>query len=98
MEIIGNLWVKFDTEQVSPVFQKREFVLLVTEEPKYPQYIKFQLTQEKCCLMDRIAPGQPISVKFNLVGKKWTNTKGYFKGQTTYFNVLEAWKITSLSR
>ena len=90
MEIIGNLWVKFDTEHVSPIFQKRIFVLLVTEDARQPQYIKFQLTQEKCCLLDMIAPAQPLSVKFNLVGKKWTNTKGCYKGGTTYFNVLEA--------
>lgn len=82
-EIEGTLYKKFDTEQKTDSFKAREFVLL-TENEKYPQYLKFQLTQDSCSLIDRFEEKQKIKVSFDLRGREW-NEK--------FFTNLHAWKI-----
>ena len=90
LTISGKLFKTFDTMTVgSNGFQKREFVLEVTDNPQYPQLVKFELSQDKCSLIDGFQPGEPIDVKFNLRGREWTNPKG----ETVYFNTLSPWAI-----
>src|SRR5690606_33401473 len=79
----------FDTARVSDKFQKREFVVEYAENPSYPEYIKFELIQDKCDLIDSFKVNQPIQVHFNLKGRKWTDPQGSVK----YFNTLQAWKL-----
>lgn len=86
----GTLKLKNDTVQVSDKFMKREFVV-TDEDTMYPQDIQFQLTQDKCALIDHVNPGDVIEVSFNLRGKEWVNPKG----ETKYFNTLDAWRIES---
>jgi hypothetical protein len=88
MDITGILKVKEEAQQVSDKFRKREFVL-TDNSSQYPQHISFQLTQDKCNLIDAIAVGSEIKVHFNLRGREWTSPKGEVK----YFNTLEAWRI-----
>lgn len=88
MDITGILKVKGEAEQVSEKFRKREFVL-TDNSSQYPQHISFQLTQDKCGLIDAIAVGSTIKVHFNLRGRMWESPKGEVK----YFNTLEAWRI-----
>lgn len=87
MKVTGVLKVKRDTQQVSEKFSKREFVLTTSGE--YPQDILFQLTQDKCSLIDGFNVGQSLEVSFNLRGREWTNQQF----EVMYFNTLEAWKI-----
>lgn len=89
MEVSGKLHVVMDTQEVSASFKKREFVLLISENPQYPQYVTFQLVQEKCVLVDAYQPGAEVTVLFNLRGRQWTSPQG----ETKYFNTLEAWSI-----
>ncbi|RMD72725.1 MAG: DUF3127 domain-containing protein [Bacteroidetes bacterium] len=84
-EIVGKLYKKFDTEVKSERFQAREFVLLVEDGP-YPQYVKFQLTQERCNLIDQYEEGDLIKVHFDLRGREW---------QGKFFTNLNAWRIES---
>ncbi len=86
-EIEGKLHKKFDTEQKSERFQAREFILLLTDS-RYDQYIKFQLTQDRCDLIDPVAEGSDIKVHFDLRGREWNGR---------YFTNLNAWKIESAS-
>ena len=72
---------------VNDKFQKREFV--VTSDGDYPQHVSFQLTQDRCDMLDTAIPGNKITVHFNLRGREWTSPQGEVK----YFNTLEAWKI-----
>jgi hypothetical protein len=88
MDITGILKVKMDTQQVSEKFKKREFVI-TDNSSQYPQVIAFQLTQDKCNLIDQYKIGDEIKVHFNLRGREWTSPKGEVK----YFNTLEAWRI-----
>lgn len=88
MDITGILKLKNDTQQVSDKFKKREFVI-TDNSSQYPQHVLFQLTQDKCNLLDQYGVGSEIKVHFNLRGREWTNPQGEVK----YFNSLEAWRI-----
>lgn len=88
MDITGILKVKSEAQQVSEKFKKREFVL-TDNSSQYPQHVSFQLTQDKCNLIDSYNVGAEIKVHFNLRGREWTSPQGEIK----YFNTLEAWRI-----
>lgn len=82
-EIEGKLVKKFDTEQKTDTFKAREFVI-ETKDDKYPQLLKFQLTQDRCDIIDSFEEDQTIRVHFNLRGREW-NEK--------YFTNLNAWRV-----
>ena len=81
-ETEGILYKVFDTESKTPSFQAREFV--IKSEGDYPQFIKFQLTQDRCDLIQNFEEGQKIKVHFDLRGREW-NEK--------FFTNLNAWRI-----
>lgn len=81
-EIVGRLHKKFETESKTATFQAREFVIEV--DGNYPQFVKFQLTQDKCSLIDKYNEGDSIRVHFDLRGREW---------QGKYFTNLNAWRI-----
>lgn len=87
-ETTGTLKVKMDTQVVSEKFSKREFVLTTDAGSNYPQHVTFQLTQEKCNLIDSFQPGDEMKVSFNVRGREWNGPNGI-----RYFNTLEAWRI-----
>ena len=90
-KLSGTVKKVFPTVQVSEKFSKREFV--VTESSSmYPQDILFQLTQDKCSMLDGVNVNDSIEVSFNLRGREWTNPQGEVK----YFNSLDAWRIDRL--
>lgn len=89
MNIVGKLHLKKDTEQVTATFRKREFVIEFAENPEYPQFILFQLVQDRVELIDGYQEGAMLDVSFNLRGRSWTSPQG----DTRYFNSLEAWRI-----
>lgn len=89
-EVIGKLYKKFDTVQIKETFKKREFVLEI-EDGNYPQYIKFQLIQDKCNVLDPFSEGNEVKVHFNLKGRPYNNRQG----GVTYFTNLNAWRIES---
>jgi hypothetical protein len=82
-EIEGKLHKKFETENKTATFQAREFVIIISED-NYPQYIKFQLTQDRCALIDDYEEGKPIKVHFDLRGREWNDK---------YFTNLNAWRL-----
>ena len=91
-KLTGALKVINATNQVSEKFSKREFVI-TDGSSMYPQDIMFQLTQDKCNLLDGLTVGQSVEVSFNLRGREWINPEG----EARYFNSLEAWRITPQS-
>lgn len=82
-EIEGKLHKKYDTEKKSESFQTREFVLS-DESSQYPNFVKFQLTQDRVSILDPIPEGTTIKVYFDLRGREW---------QGKYFTNLQAWRI-----
>ena len=81
-ETEGILHKKFDTENKTASFQAREFV--IRHEGNYPQFIKFQLTQDRCDIINDYNEGDQIKVSFDLRGREWNDK---------YFTNLNAWKI-----
>lgn len=86
-DVQGKMHEIFDEQQVSDKFRKREFVLEIPDG-SYTQFIKFQLTQDKCSLLDQFKIGDDVKVAFNLSGKPFTKN-----GTTMYFTNLGAWRI-----
>ncbi len=86
-DVQGRLHEIFDEQQISEKFKKREFVLEIPDGA-YTQYIKFQLTQDKCNVLDQFKIGDDVKVAFNLSGKPFTKN-----GTTMYFTNLGAWRV-----
>lgn len=90
-DITGRLIEKYDTQRVSDRFSKREFVVEKKETAgtsEFVENIKFQLTQDKCDLIENLQIGDEVKVSFNIRGRRWEKN-----GQVSYFNNLEAWRI-----
>lgn len=81
----GVLHVKYEPEQKSEKFTSRDFILKIEgNKPEYPEYIKFQMIQDRCELIDNIDEGTEIEVSFDLKGKAWNDK---------WFTNLQAWKV-----
>ena len=79
------------TTTVSDKFKKRDITLKSQDE--YPQYITFQLVQDKCDLANNLKPGDVVELKYNLRGRRWEAQDGTIK----YFNTIEAWTMSLTS-
>ena len=62
-EITGKLHAIFDTAQVSERFTKREFVVELTDNPKYPQLVQFQLTGDRVTQLDGMNVGDEVKAQ-----------------------------------
>ena len=82
-EIEGKLHKVFPTESKTETFQAREFVI-ETSSGNYNQFIKFQLVQDRCGLVDDMSEGEMIKVHFDLRGREWNGK---------YFTNLNAWRV-----
>lgn len=89
MQIQGKIHAAFDAEQVTQRFRKREFVLELDGTSRYPQYVMFQLTGDRCEALDGHGVGDEVRLEFSLRGREWTSPKG----DVRYFNSLEVWSI-----
>ena len=56
---------------------------------KYPQFVLFQLTGDRCNLLDSFRVGDEVRVTFNVRGREWRSPQG----ETKYFNSLDVWKL-----
>ena len=72
----GKLHAKMDVQQITDTFRKREFVLEYADNPMYPQYVKFELIQDRVTLVDSVEVGDKIEVTFNLRGRQWKLSSG----------------------
>lgn len=81
----GKIYKILDAQRVNDKLTKREFVLEI-QDGQYPQMVKFELTNEKCDLLDRFSVGETVSVRFYLRGREWVNPKG----EVVFFNSLSA--------
>lgn len=87
--IQGKLYKVNDAEQVTPRFRKRELVVELEGDTRYPQLVLFQLTGKRCEMADGFREGDEIELEFSLRGREWTAKNGDVK----YFNSLEIWKL-----
>lgn len=89
IETTGKLHTIFETKQVSQRFTKREFVVELADNPKYPQTVLFQLSGDRCSMLDDMRVGDEVRIEFSLRGREWRSPNGEVK----YFNSLDVWKI-----
>lgn len=90
-EISGKIIDISPVNQVSDKFKKREFVIEKKEtggSAVFIDYIKFQLVQDKCDLINESFLNEDVKIWFNLKGNKWERD-----GKINYFTNLDAWKI-----
>jgi hypothetical protein len=88
-EIIGIIQEIYETMTFESGFQKREFVLNVSDNPDYPKYPKFEMTKDKVDFLDKYKVGDQVKVKFGLGGNRWDKPDG----TTQYFTSLSAFYI-----
>ena len=94
-EIIGKVIDISPVNQVSDKFKKREFVIEKKEAggaAVFIDYIKFQLIQDKCDLINDSFLNEDVRIWFNLKGNKWERD-----GKINYFTNLDAWKVEKTS-
>ena len=89
LKATGKLHVVYETKQISDRFSKREFVVELADNPRYPQLVMFQLTGERCSQLDGFGVGDEVEIDFSLRGREWRSPKG----ETKYFNSLDVWTI-----
>ncbi|MGI5913977.1 MAG: DUF3127 domain-containing protein [Bacteroidales bacterium] len=95
-EIEGKIVEILPVNQVSDKFRKREFVVEKKESGNtalFIDYIKFQLLQDKCDIIDDSFLNANVKVYFNIKGNKWERD-----GNVKYFTNLDAWKIEILDQ
>ncbi|MGE5419058.1 MAG: DUF3127 domain-containing protein [Chloroflexota bacterium] len=93
-EISGKVIDISPVNQVSDKFKKREFVIERKEtggSAVFIDYIKFQLVQDKCDLINESYLNGEVKVTFNIKGNKWERD-----GKVNYFTNLDAWKLERL--
>jgi hypothetical protein len=94
-EITGRIIDILPVNQVSDKFRKREFVIEKKESggsAVFVDYIKFQLVQDKCDLINESFLNEEVKIWFNLKGNRWEK-----EGRINYFTNLDAWKIEKMS-
>ncbi len=89
MEALGRIHATFDTQQVTERFRKREFVVELADNPRYPQFVMFQLTGDRCEQLEGFSVGDEVRVEFSLRGREWKSPQGELK----YFNSLDVWTL-----
>ncbi|HOU30391.1 MAG TPA: DUF3127 domain-containing protein [Bacteroidales bacterium] len=94
-EITGKIIDILPVVNVSDRFRKREFVIEKKDAGGgivFVEYIKFQLVQEKCDIIDDSFLNEEVKVYFNIKGNRWEKD-----GRVSYFTNLDAWKIEKIS-
>ena len=88
-ETSGRLHAVYETKQVTERFRKREFVVELGDNPRFPQFVQFELTGDRCEQLDDYKVGDEVRVEFSLRGREWKSPRG----ETKYFNSLDVWTL-----
>ncbi len=84
-ELSGKIKLIQDPQTFASGFTKREMVVIV-EDGKYPQEINLEFVQDKAALLDKLQPGQSVTVSFDIRGREYNGR---------YFNNLQGWRVTT---
>jgi len=82
-KLTGTITHIFETQTFPSGFRKREFVVK-ENDGKYPQSIKFEITKDKCSVLDRYDVGDIACVSYNIQGSEYNGK---------FFVNLQAWRI-----
>lgn len=92
MQIRGVLDVIEETTMVSDSFSRRGFVVVSQNNLERMEYIKFELHNTKCSLLDSYKIGDKLLINFQIQGNKWATDEGKIK----YFTTLKAWRLDKI--
>jgi hypothetical protein len=84
IEIKGTVKVLNATEQVTDKFAKKEVVLTIDQDSKYPQDISIQAINDKISLLDSVQVGDIVTIVVNLNGRE---SKGRYYNSLTIFKL-----------
>ena len=82
-ELEGKVLKVLDTRRFDSGFTLREFVV-EKPDPKYPQPILLQCTQDRCSLLDDVSEGDVVNATFDLRGREYNGR---------YFTNLNVWRL-----
>jgi hypothetical protein len=91
-QITGRVAEVYQIIRVNERFRKREFVIEhkdTTGGQAYVDFIKFQLTQDKCEIIDESWLREEVTVTFNIRGNKWEKN-----GMVNYITNLNALSVS----
>ncbi len=91
-QITGKVAEVYQVIRVNERFRKREFVIEHKESgggQPYVDFIKFQLTQDKCEIIDESWLRQDVTVTFTIKGNRWEKN-----GMVNYITNLNAILVT----
>jgi len=93
-EATGTIHQIFNTEQKTERLSIRKFVLEFPNKtnPKYPDLVEFELTGDRCELLDQFPVGKTVTVGFFIGGRCWVNPT---TGSERFFNSLRVMQITA---
>ena len=82
------------TQKFDSGFTKRDVIVGndIDSESRYPNPVKFTFKKTNCSLLDGIAKGQRVKVRFAIDGRRWEGPKG-----VQYFVDLTGLKIETLN-
>ncbi len=90
-QIAGKVAEVYPVNRVSERFRKREFVIEHKDSSSgqaFVDFLKFQLTQERCDLIDESWLRQEVTVTFKLKGNRWEKN-----GMVNYITNLNALSV-----
>lgn len=91
-EITGKIVEVYPVIRVNERFRKREFVIehkTIAGGQALFDFIKFQLTQDKCDSIDESWLKDEVIIRFNIRGNKWEKN-----GTVSYITNLNALSVT----
>ena len=84
-ELTGKIKLLQEPRTFDSGFTKREMVVIV-DDGRYPQEINLEFVQDKVGLLDKLQPGQTVTVSFDIRGREYNGR---------YFNNLQGWKVVT---
>lgn len=78
-----------ETKQVSDRFSKRAVIVETADNPKYPQVLELEASNDRCSLLDSVGAGDSVSAEIDIRGREWRSPSGDVK----YFTTLSIYKI-----
>lgn len=95
IEATGTIYRIDATQQVSERFAKREFIVEIADNPKYPQHVQFQCTGDRVSQLDGLNKGDAVRIEFSLRGRLYTSKK---TGEEGCFTSLDCWKVEAVGQ
>ncbi len=91
-QITGKVVEVYPVSRISERFRKREFVIehkRGRDGQIWVDFIKFQLTQERCEIIDESWLREEVTVAFSIRGNRWER-----EGRVSYITNLNALSVT----